>query len=247
MKPIRNVQILGGHCNISRKKGLSDHSSKEELDEIIVFISLLGELLYRENISPESAIKRISETYDGWLSPLLKEMTTRIVYDGETLNDAWLLFKKEFSNTQCRQILGTVPNMIKNTAEVAGERLMEVASYVKDNQTLIEERENIIGAQRFKAKLLSLFSSASLGLMAALSPLFMIVGTRQFSLAIFESTVWTHDTLVTVIILLLMTITNTYNAMKAVGTERSVAYICLSASIFLTFFAVSSRLLIGLV
>jgi hypothetical protein len=135
--------------------------------------------------------------------------------------------------------------MIEKTAEVAGERMIEVAFYIKENQTLIEERESVLVAQRFKAKLLSVFSSAALGLVGALSPLFMLVGTRQFNLAMFPSSIWAGDTIVAVVVLLLMTITNTFNVTKAVGMERPVIYVFSSVSVFLVVFILSVRLISG--
>ncbi|WXG43042.1 MAG: hypothetical protein WED04_03100 [Promethearchaeati archaeon SRVP18_Atabeyarchaeia-1] len=247
MKPVRNVQILGGENSGQRAKGLLNHTLKEELQETIILMSILGELLHRENVSPERAVKRASEIYRGWLSPILNELTYRIIYDGETFGEAWMRFANSFSNPQCRQVLGTLPLMIERTAEVAGERLIDVASYIKENQTLIEERENVLGAQRFKAKLLSVFSSAALGLIAALSPLFMMVGMRQFSLSFFTSSLWSSDAMVSVMVLLLMTLTNTFNVAKAVGIEKPAVYLCSSASVFLVVFILSTRMISGFV
>lgn len=245
MKPIRNVQILGGQSGLCTARGLLNHTAKEELQETIVLISLMGEILQRENVSPEYALRRASEIYLGWLSPLLSELTQGILYNGETFDTAWLRFAGRFANPQCRQILGTLPRMIEKTAEVAGERMIEVAFYIKENQTLIEERESVLVAQRFKAKLLSVFSSAALGLVGALSPLFMLVGTRQFNLAMFPSSIWAGDTIVAVVVLLLMTITNTFNVTKAVGMERPVIYVFSSVSVFLVVFILSVRLISG--
>jgi hypothetical protein len=205
----------------------------------------MGEILQRENVSPECALKRVSEVYLGWLSPLLSELTQSILYNGETFDTAWLRFAGRFANPQCRQILGTLPRMIEKTAEVAGERMIEVAFYIKENQTLIEEREMVLVAQRFKAKLLSVFSSAALGLVGALSPLFMLVGTRQFNLAMFPSSIWTGDTIVAVVVLLLMTITNTFNVTRAVGMERPIIYVFSSVSVFVVVFVSSVRLISG--
>jgi hypothetical protein len=245
MEPIRSVEILGGQSSSCPTRGLLNHTTKEELQETIILISLLGGVLLRENISPERAVKRASETYRGWLSPLLKELAQAIFHNGETFGDAWRRFVSRFSNPQCHQILATLPNMIEKTPSVAGERLMEVASYVKQNQTMIEERENVIGAQRFKAKLLTIFSSAALGMIGALSPLFMIASMHEFSLTMFSSAIWTQDMIAAVIVLLAMNMTNTYNATKAVGIERPFLYVGTAASVFLVVFMLAIRLISG--
>nr|MDO8134802.1 hypothetical protein [Candidatus Njordarchaeum guaymaensis] len=170
----------------------------------------------------------------------------RISYNGETFNDAWQWFKSNFANIQCRQIIGILPQMIEKTAEEAGERLIEIVSYVKENMALIEERENIFAAQRFKAKLLSLFSSAALGLVAALSPLFTIVSAQHMSFIGSGSLTSTNDIIVTTIVLLSMTALNTLNAMKTVSAEKPALYALLSVSIFMTVFILSLQSIKGL-
>ena len=246
MMPLRNVKILGGQGGSSTIRGFLDRTMKEELQETVVLISLIGEIMHRENASPECALKRVGEIYRGWLSKPLSELTQSILYNGETFHNAWLLFASRFSNAQCRQILGIVPGMIEKTAEMAGERLVEVASYVKENQALVEERENILGAQRFKAKLLSFFSSAALGMVGALSPLFTMVGMQQFNLSLLASSVWTVDTLFAVLVLLLMMAINTLNTAKAVGIERRTVHLLSCISIFLVVFTLSMRLIGGI-
>jgi hypothetical protein len=245
MMPIRNVKILGGQGGSGTLRGLLDHTIKEELQETVVLVSLIGEIMHRENVSPECALKRVCEIYRGWLSLPLSELTHSILYNGETFHSAWLLFAGRFSNPQCRQILGILPRMIDETAEMAGERLVEVASYIKENQSLVEERENILGAQRFKAKLLSLFSSAALGMVGALSPLFMMVSVQQFDLSALASNIWTADTMFAVIVLLFMMIMNTLNTTKAVGMEKRTVHLLSCVCIFLVVFALSMRLIGG--
>lgn len=246
MKPIRNVEILGGPGHAYDTRGLFNHTAKEELQETMTILPLLGEFLCREKVSPESAVNSVSQIYSGWLSPLLTEVARRISYNGETFNDAWQWFKSNFANIQCRQIIGILPQMIEKTAEEAGERLIEIVSYVKENMALIEERENIFAAQRFKAKLLSLFSSAALGLVAALSPLFTIVSAQHMSFIGSGSLTSTNDIIVTTIVLLSMTALNTLNAMKTVSAEKPALYALLSVSIFMTVFILSLQSIKGL-
>jgi len=246
MKPIRKAEILGASVSFSRAKGLLGHTAKEELQEVIIVLSLLGEALHREKASPELAIKRVSEMYNGWLNPLLAEMVHQVFYDGVTLRHSLLWFKNRFSNVQCRQIIRILPQMFEKTAEHAGERLIEVVSYIKENQGLIEERENIVKAQRFKAKLLSFFSPATLGLVSALSPLFTILSTRQIALTAFKPLIWTYGSIVTTIVLLTMTIINTFNVMRTVGAKKPIISALVAAAIFLTVFVFSIRLMNGL-
>jgi hypothetical protein len=245
MMPIKNVKILGGHDGDATSRGLLGHTMKEELQETVALISLMGEILHRENSSPEHALRRASETYQGWLSLPLSELTRSIQYNGETFHTAWLLFASRFSNPQCRQILGIVPRMIDKTSEIAGERLIEVASYIKENRVLVEERENILGAQRFKAKLLSLFSSAALGMVGALSPLFMIVSLQPFNLSSLKSGMWTVDTVFAVLVLLFMMIMNTLNTIKVVGVEKRTVHLLSCILVFLMVFTLSTRLIGG--
>ncbi len=247
MKAVRRTEILGEERNVQGMNGLLNHTAKEELQELMVVLSLIGELLYRERVSPESALRVASETYNGWLSPVISETVRRILYNGEAFNDAWLWLRNKFSSDQCRQIIGMLPRMIERTAEEAGERLTEVVSYVKENQALIEERENVLSAQRFKAKLLTLFSSAALGLIGAISPLFAMIGTRQLSTPAFGFSVLSHDTMIPTIVLLFMTTINTFNAMKTVGVEKPLVYTCFCTSVFLAAFAISIHLMSGLV
>jgi len=246
MKPIINVEILGSPERSYQMGGVFNHTAKEELQETIVILCLIGEFLCREKVSPESAVKSVSQVYDGWLSPLFTELARKISYNGETFNDAWQWFKSNFTNIQCRQIIGILPQMIEKTAEEAGERLIEVVSYVRENMALTEERENIFAAQRFKAKLLTLFSSAALGLVAALSPLFTIVGVHHISFIGPGSLISTNDVTVTAIVLLSMTALNTLNAMKTVRVEKPLLYAFVSVSIFVTVFTLSIHLVSGL-
>jgi hypothetical protein len=247
MKPVRRTEILGEQRNVQGMNGLLNHTAKEELQELMVVLSLIGEMLYRERVSPESALRVVSQTYNGWLSPVISETTRRILYNGETFNDAWLWLRDKFSGDQCRQIMSMLPRMIERTAEEAGERLIEVVSYLKENQVLIEERENVLSAQRFKAKLLALFSSAALGLIGAISPLFAMISTRQLSIPAFRFSVLNHDTMIPTIVLLLMTTINTFNAMKTVGVEKPLVYTCFCTSVFLAAFAISIHMMSGLV
>jgi hypothetical protein len=246
MKPVRRTEILGSQGNLDKTKGLTNHTAKQELQELMVVLSLIGESLHREKLSPEAALRTASETYSGWLSPILREAMCRVLYDGETFNDAWLSLRDRFSSDQCRQIISMLPQMLEKTAEEAGERLVEVVSYIKENQVLIEERENIITAQRFKAKLLSLFSSAALGLIGALSPLFAMISTRRLSIPAFGLSILSHDTMLPTIVLLSMTVINTLNAMKTVGVEKPIPYTFFCTSVFLVVFATSIHLISGL-
>jgi hypothetical protein len=247
MKSIRNVEILGSPGRIYSIKGVFNHTAKEELQETLAILSLVGEFLCRERISPESAVRSASQVYSGWLSSLLGEVVRKISYNGETFSDAWQWFENSFASVRCRQIIGILPRMVERTAEKAGERLIEVVSYVKENMTLIEEREGIFAAQRFKAKLLSFFSSAALGLVAAFSPLFTIVSVQQMSLIGSGSLTSAYDVMATTIILLLMTALNTFNAMKTVGAEKPALYALISVTVFMTVFALSIQSTKGLV
>jgi hypothetical protein len=246
MKPIRRTEILGAQGSSPRRKGLFGHTPKQELQELMVVLSLIGESLHREGVSPEAALRTASEAYSGWLSPVLKEAIHRILYNGETFDVAWLRLRDRFSSNQCRQIISMLPQMLEKTSEETGERLVEVVSYIKENQVLIEERENVITAQRFKAKLLSLFSSAALGLIGALSPLFTMISARRLSIPEFGLSFLSHDTMVPAIVLLVMTVINTFNAMKTVGVEKPILFTCFCCSIFLAVFAASIRLISGL-
>jgi hypothetical protein len=246
MKPIRRTEILGAQGDAHRKKGLLNHTPKQELQELMVVLSLIGESLHRERVSPEAALRAAGEAYDGWLRPILKDIISKILYNGETFDVAWLSLGEKFTSSQCRQIIGMLPQMLEKTAEEAGERLIEVVSYIKENQVLIEERENVITAQRFKAKLLSLFSSAALGLIGALSPLFSLISTRGPDTSSFGLPTFGHDMMIPTVVLMLMTVINTFNAMKTVGAEKPILYTVFSCSVFLTVFTTSIHLIGGL-
>jgi hypothetical protein len=246
MKPIRRTEILGAQGNVHREKGPLNRTAKQELQELMVVLSLVGEFLHRERVSPEAALRAAGEAYDGWLKPILEDTILKILYNGETFDIAWLNLGDRFTSGQCRQIIGMLPQMLEKTAEETGERLIEVVSYIKENQALIEERENVITAQRFKAKLLSLFSSAALGLIGALSPLFSLISTRGPGTSPFGLPTLSHDIMIPTIVLLLMTAINTFNAMKTVGVEKPILYSSFCCSVFLAVFAASIYLIGGL-
>jgi hypothetical protein len=245
MKPIRGTEILGAQV-ANRKNGLLNRTTKQELQELMVVLSLMGESLHIEGVSPEAALRATGEAYDGWLEPILRDTISKILYNGETFDIAWLSLGDKFTSGQCRQIIGMLPQMLEKTAEEAGERLVEVVSYIRENQGLIEERENVITAQRFKAKLLSLFSSAALGLIGALAPLFSMVGTQEPSTSPFGLPTLGHDIMIPTVVLLLMTVINTFNAMKTVGADKPILYTFFCSSVFLVVFATSIRLIGGL-
>jgi hypothetical protein len=246
MKPIRRVEILGALEEARGEKGLFGHTAKQELQELLVVLSLFGESLHREGVSPEAALRATCEAYNGWLSPILRDAIFRIVYNGETFKVVWLSLRDKLASSQSRQIISMLPQMLEKTASETGERLVEVVSYIKENQVLVEERENVIAAQRFKAKLLALFSSAALGLIGALSPLFSMISTPESSIPSFGLPIPSHYTMIPTIVLLLMTMMNTFNVMKTVAAEKPILYTCFCSSVFLVVFAISIRLLGGL-
>jgi hypothetical protein len=246
MKPIKRAEILGALAGDHGDKRLLGHSAKQELQELLVVLSLFGESLHREGVSPEVALKLTYEGYNGWLSPILRDAILKIVYNGETFEAAWLSLRDRFASSQSRQIMSMLPQMLEKTAAETGERLVDVVSYIKENEVLIEERENVIAAQRFKAKLLALFSSAALGLIGALSPLFSMISTPEPSIPSFGLPILNHYTMIPTFVLLLMTIVNTFNAMKTVAMEKPILYTCFCSSVFLVVFVTSIRLIGGL-
>ncbi|UCH05793.1 MAG: hypothetical protein JSW05_06410, partial [Candidatus Thorarchaeota archaeon] len=73
-------------------------------------------------------------------------------------------------------LLSMIPLMCEASAVAAGERISRIAARLVQRSSVAKERESIIAAQRLKVYLLSLTSSAVLGLLAALSP-FLFIGS----------------------------------------------------------------------
>ena len=73
-------------------------------------------------------------------------------------------------------LLRMIPIMCDASAVAAGERISRIAARLVQRSSVAKERESIISAQRLKVYLLSITSSAVLGLLAALSP-FLFIGS----------------------------------------------------------------------
>ncbi len=146
----------------------------EEYDEFLNFLMLLGERL-RSGDTLEVAITEVRNDTGSEVQQLIDPAINSIYWGGGSSKEAFLISAGTAKGQRVSNMLEMIPAMCEVSATAAGERLARIAGRLVQRSAVAKERETIVAAQRLKVYLLSLTSSAVLGLLTALSP-FLFIG-----------------------------------------------------------------------
>ncbi|MHA1605287.1 MAG: hypothetical protein ACTSWF_11620 [Candidatus Freyarchaeota archaeon] len=142
-------------------------------DEILTFLIFLSEGL-KKGKSPEASLKNALINYSGPIKKQLLLIVNKIFREHLPLKEAWNFFDELTDNVRIRRVLWLVKNALTKNSREAGKILERAVWEIKENQQLVDERKNQLNVQSFKIKILSVASSAVLGLMGSLAPLFSL-------------------------------------------------------------------------
>ncbi|MFQ5833206.1 MAG: type II secretion system F family protein [Candidatus Thorarchaeota archaeon] len=146
----------------------------EEYDEFLNFLMLLGERL-RFGDTLEVAITEVRNDASSEVQQLIDPAINSIYWGGGSSKEALSISAGIAKGQRVSNMLKMIPTMCEVSAVAAGERITRIAARLVQRSAVAKERESIIAAQRLKVYLLSLTSSAVLGLLTALSP-FLFIG-----------------------------------------------------------------------
>ncbi len=146
----------------------------EEYDEFLNFLILLGERL-RSGDTLEVAITEVRNDASSEVQQLIDPAINSIYWGGSSTKEALSISAGIAKGQRVSNMLEMIPIMCEASAIAAGERIARIAARLVQRSAVAKERESIIAAQRLKVYLLSLTSSAVLGLLTALSP-FLYIG-----------------------------------------------------------------------
>ncbi|WXG40808.1 MAG: hypothetical protein WED07_08520 [Candidatus Freyarchaeum deiterrae] len=141
--------------------------------EILAFLTFLSEEL-KKGKSPETSLRIAAINYSGPIKQKLMSIVNEISVGKSSLEEAWNFFDELSDSIQVRRILWLVKKALTKNSQEAGRMLERTIWEIREDQQLVEERKNQLNAQLFKIKILSVATSAILGLISSLAPLFSI-------------------------------------------------------------------------
>ncbi|MHA2114968.1 MAG: type II secretion system F family protein [Candidatus Thorarchaeota archaeon] len=228
-----------------RDETLVPPSQKEiiaEYDEFLNFLMLLGERLSTGD-TLEVALPNIRDDLDPEAQRLV-DIAIKSVYTEETsMVEAMRNASDAALGQRVSQMLNMIALMCETSATDAGIRITKIASRLVKRSAVAKERDSIIAAQRMKVYLLTLTSSAVLGMLASLAP-FLYIGAL-----LSEGPFWTPGSISTLDILPLLvtlgvtTLSTGYQNTRMVGGGRPALIGLICALLFWISFALSSTLM----
>ncbi len=164
--------------------GPTQREIREEYDEFLNFLMLLGEHLTRGD-TLEVSLAEVQDELEPQ-SKRLVEIAVRGIYQEQTSSSEAMGKAADAAlGRRVSSMLRMVSLMCETSATQAGERLSKITSRLVKRSAVAKERDSIIAAQRMKVYLLTLTSAAVLGMLASLAP-FLFIGSLlsgDFSLA----------------------------------------------------------------
>ncbi|MHA2378811.1 MAG: type II secretion system F family protein [Candidatus Thorarchaeota archaeon] len=227
------------------KNGVFPHSQQEiieEYDEFLNLLILLGERL-RSGDTLEVAIPEIREDVGTAIHRLIDPAINSIYWGGGSTQEAFLISAGLAKGQRVSNMLGMIPVMCEASAVAAGERISRIAARLVQRSSVAKERESIIAAQRLKVYLLSITSSAVLGLLAALSP-FLFIGSLFSGGSIFApGTLAITDIAPLFVALLTTTLATGYMNTRMVDGRRPVVVGAICGLLYWVSFVLASMIL----
>jgi len=201
--------------------------------EVLTFLNFLSEEL-KKGKSPETSLRIAAINYSGPIKQKLMFIVNEIIGGRSSLEEAWKHFDELTDNIQVRRVLWLVKKALTKNSREAGKMLERTIWEIREDQQLVEERKNQLNVQLFKIKILSVASSAILGLISSLTPLFSISTNLLWyqyvptTLTGFEIGVY-WPTLITLGIISIMT---SYSAARIAETKHPFIYALASLLLF---------------
>ena len=213
-----------------------------EYDAFLNFLILLGERL-RMGDNLEVALTSIRDDLDFEIQRLVDIILEAIYRDYVSIGEAMEQASNAALGQRVAQMLNMIAIMCETSAQAAGDRLSRIASRLVKRSAVAKERDSIIAAQRMKVYLLTITSSAVLGMLASLSP-FLFIGSL-----LSQGPIWTPGSITTLDILPLLvtlgvtTLSTGYQNTRMVGGSRPVVIGLVCGFLFWISFALSSTLM----
>ncbi|MGQ9722820.1 MAG: hypothetical protein ACUVXA_16040 [Candidatus Jordarchaeum sp.] len=211
--------------------------TQDMFQEILMFLTFFSEALKKGN-NPENSLKTAVINYSGPIKNQLIHIVNKIFGSQYSLKEAWNFFDELTESVQIKRLLWLVEKALTKNAQEAGKMLERAIWEIRENQQLVEERKNQLKAQSFKIKILSVASSAILGLISSLTPLFSISSQLlQYQItpiisSYFEIGIY-WPTLITLGIISIMT---SYSTAKISETKHPSIYALASILLFILVF-----------
>lgn len=211
--------------------------NEDMFQEILIFLTFFSEGLKKGN-NPETSLKIAAINYSGPIKQQLMLIINKIFGGQYSLKEAWNFFDELTDSAQVKRLLWLVEKALSKNSQEAGKMLERAIWEIREDQQLVEERKNQLKAQSFKIKILSVASSAILGLISSLTPLFSLSSqllqyqliptiTAQFELGLY----WPAF-----ITLGIISIITSYSTAKISETKHPSIYALASLLLFLLVF-----------
>lgn len=213
-----------------------------EYEEFLNFLILLSERL-RSGDTLEVALPQIRDELAPEIQHLIDPVVRSVYWENHSMEKAISLASDKALGQRVAHLLRTIQLMCETSAIEAGDRLSRIAARLVKRSAVAKERDSIIAAQRLKVYLLTITSSAVLGLLSALSP-FLFIGSL-----LSDGPIWTPNLLTLLDImplfltLLLTTTSSGYQNSRMVSGRRGVLIGLLCGLLFTAAFAISALIM----
>jgi hypothetical protein len=213
-----------------------------EYDEFLNFLLLLGERLSTGD-TLEVALPNIRDDLEPEAQKLI-DVAINAVYKQETsMIEAMRLASEAALGQRVSQMLNMIALMCETSATDAGIRISKIAARLVKRSAVAKERDSIIAAQRMKVYLLTLTSSAVLGMLASLAPFLYIGELLSGGFSWTPGGITTMDILPLLITLGVTTLSTGYQNTRMVSGNRPTMMGLICALLFWMSFSLSSTLM----
>lgn len=212
--------------------------NEDIFQEILTFLTFLSEEL-KKGKSPETSLRIAAINYSGPIKQKLMSIVNEIIGGQSSLEEAWNYFDELTDNIQVRRVLWLVKKALTKNSREAGKMLERTIWEIREDQQLVEERKNQLNAQLFKIKILSVASSAILGLISSLAPLFSI-SSNFLKYQYIPTTITGFEIGVywpTLITLGIISVITSYSSAKIAETKHPFIYALASLLLFVLAFS----------
>ncbi|TFG23618.1 MAG: hypothetical protein EU532_13280 [Promethearchaeota archaeon] len=202
--------------------------------ELIEFVTLLGffgnEL--KLGVPQEIALLKAFASYQGPLNEVIGSRIKHLYQLNQSFKQIWKELKILIKNTQIQFLLDIIGRMLDKSSEETGVRIQSIIQQIKINRELINDRESIIKAQKFKIQFLTIIMSAILGLIAGLTPVIFSI-SRIFTnpTEMLDLNFWTSLPLT--LCLLLMSLYSSYSLNRLVRNDKALHSLLWTTIVFI--------------
>ncbi|MFW9813477.1 MAG: type II secretion system F family protein [Candidatus Thorarchaeota archaeon] len=213
-----------------------------EYDEFLNFLMLIGERLSTGD-TLEVALPSVRDDLEPRAQKLV-DIAIDSIYKEETGIVAAMRRASEAALGQrVSQMLNMIVLMCETSAIDAGMRISRIASRLVKRSAVAKERDSIIAAQRMKVYLLTLTSSAVLGMLASLAPFLYIGELLSGGFTWNPGSITTIDILPLLVTLGVTTLSTGYQNTQMVSGNRPTLMGLICILLFWMSFSLSSTLM----